>query len=485
MNIHVLLRIFLPGGIISQDSLTQIITLSKKFGFRNIQFGLRQDINIMTERYQMDDLKLFLDVLGLDYEFNTDWSRNIVTSYVANGIFPSESWLTEGTYLDILDTFDYKPKMRINIVDPNQGLVPLFTGNFNFIASKVNNYWHLYLDVPKWFNGITAWPMLIYSEDISKIAHHLETMHNISNSVQFAYNSKSEKTLDKLVEKINELVPGNNRRVEHELKIPFAPLPYYEGVNKIGSKYWLGIYKRGYLFPIEFIEAVSETCYKNNISKIGITPWRSILIKGIKETDWIKWIKLLGKYGINIRHSSLELNWRIPDFDRFAVELKQYLVNEFDRMDIRTYGLTFAIRTKKVDLDAIVMIEKVPATNMFSGKQMAGNFNIYHTKNFEINQKEYVIYAKDISYSSLPRKLQQLTNFYYEQQNLPEITDNTTKQKDKPKHSIHQCKHCYTTYDQQYGDTVNHISPGIPFEKLPNTYRCPVCDASKTDFEVV
>lgn len=233
------------------------------------------------------------------------------------------------------------------------------------------------------------------------------------------------------------------------------------------------------------MEAIVETCYKNNISKIGVTPWRSLLIKGIKEEDWIKRIKLLGKYGINIRHSSLELNWRIPDFDKFAIELKQYLVSEFDRMDIRTYGLTFAIRTKKVDLDAIVVIEKVPAKSMFSGKQMTGNFNIYHTKNFEINQKEFITYAENVSYSSLPRMLQKLTNFYYEQQNLPEVDTAKNKQKEKKSYLIYQCKHCFTTYDQDYGDTVNHIAAGTTFEKLPATYRCPVCDSPKTDFEAL
>ena len=487
MNIHALLRIFTPGGIISHDQLTHVINLSKKFNIRSVQFGLRQDINLLVERHQIDDLKLFLNVLEFDYEFNTDWSRNIVTSYVANGIFPSESWLTEGTYLDILDTFDYKPSMRVNIVDPNQGLVPLFTGHFNFIASKTNNYWHLYLDVPKWFNDVTAWPMLIYSDDISKVAQHLENIHNMSNIVDFAYeNSSPELTLTRLAEKINELVPGNNRRVEQALKIPFAPLPYYEGMNKLGNKYWLGIYKRSYQFPIDFLEAISEICYKDNINKLCITPWRSILIKDIKESAWLKWIKLLGKYSINIRHSSLELNWRLPDFDKSAIEIKQYLVNEFDRKDIRTYGLTFAIRTPKVDLDAIIVIEKLPTRSNFMTKQYMGNFNIYFAKNFEINQKDYVLFAKNITYSSLPQKLQELTSIYYEIQNAPNEEEKLKATPvEKEKELIYRCIHCLTTYNQEYGDETNKIAPGTPFANLPDSFRCPVCDAPKKDFDLL
>lgn len=474
MNTHALLRIFMPGGVFTHDSLTQIISFSRKFGLKNIQFGLRQDVNILVERHLMDDLKLFLNALNFDYEFNTDWSRNIVTSHSANGIFPSESWLTEGTYLDILDTFDFKPKLRINIVDPNQGLVPLFTGHLNFIASKINNYWFLYMELPQWFTGMTSWPLLVYSDDISKVSKNIEAL----------YESNQKLTLNELVEKINQLVPGNNRSIEQELKLPFVTLPYYEGFNKIGNTYWLGIYKRSYQFPIEFIEAISELCYKDNINKICITPWRSILIKDIKEADWLKWIKLLGKYGINIRHSSLELNWRIPDFDNFAIELKQYLVNEFDRNDIRTYGLTFAIRTKKVDLDAVIVIERIPVKSMFRDKKIAGNYNIYHTKNFEVNSKEYIPFAENISYSSIANRLQQLTNYYYEQQSLPsEEEKKSAVKQQKEKQIIYRCKDCLTTYNPEFGDKVNHIAPGTSFKQLPNSYRCPVCDSPISSFE--
>jgi rubredoxin len=476
MNIFILLRIFIPGGIITHDNLVEIVNLAKKFNVRSVQFGLRQDINISVERHYLDNLKLYLDNLNFDYEFNTDWSRNIVTSYVANGIFPSENWLTEGTYLDILDTFDYQPKLRINIVDPNQGLVPLFTGHLNFIASKTNNYWYLKMELPKWFSTVTSWTSLIYSDDISKVAKNIEAI----------YETEATLTLNELVEKINQVIHGNSRRIEQELKLPNVQLPYYEGFNKTGNTYWLGIYKRSYQFPIEFIEAISELCYNNHINKIGITPWRSILIKDIKESDWVKWIKLLGKYGINIRHSSLELNWRIPDFDNFAIDLKQYLVNEFDKHDIRTYGLTFAIRTKKVDLDAIIVIERIPVKSMFKDKKIAGNYNIFHTKNFEANSKEYILFAEDISYSSISSKLQQLTNYYYEQQSLPseeEIKNSLKKMNEKQ--IIHRCKDCLTTYNAEFGDTVNRIAVGTSFEKLPDSYSCPVCDAPISNFELV
>jgi rubredoxin len=197
-------------------------------------------------------------------------------------------------------------------------------------------------------------------------------------------------------------------------------------------------------------------------------------------------VKLLGKFGINMRHSSLELNWRVPDFDSSALELKMYLVSEFDKNDIRTYGLTFAIRTKEVDLDAIIVIEKVPVKSMFKTKHESAVYKIYHSKDFEPNQNEYIPYAEGVSYSALPKVLQQVTNAYYEQQSEPNEAEKLiSANAKKVNHVVYRCKYCFTTYDQEYGDSVNCVPPGTLFKSLTNSFRCSVCDALKEDFEPI
>ena len=477
MSTNVNIRIYIPGGILSHNELIDVVTFAKKFKVRTIQLGLRQDINVLINRYYIDDVKLYLDNLKVDYEFDSRLGRNIVTSYAANGIFASENWLTEGAYLDIIDTFEYKPELRINIVDPNQGLIPLLTGNLNFIASKTNNYWYLHMDLPNWFTEMTEWPGLIYSDDISKVSQTLEDMYNANEKV----------TLNDLFAHINDILHGNNRRTEKKLKLIPHRLPYYEGFNRVGEKYWLGIYKRNYEFPVEFVEAIADLCYQTHLNKVCITPWRSFLIKGIKEKYWQNWVNLLGLHSINIRHSSIEMNWRVPDFDSEALDLKIYLVKEFDKMDIRNYGLTFAIRThEKSDLDAIVVIEKVRTKSMFKTKQSSSNYNIYHTVSFEPNTKNYVTYSKDVPYSSLPQLLQKLTKNFYEYKSQPNEEEEVKQlERKKEKYIIYQCKNCLTTYDQQYGDSINIVDPGTPFSKIPNSFRCPVCDAPKDDFEPI
>jgi rubredoxin len=45
------------------------------------------------------------------------------------------------------------------------------------------------------------------------------------------------------------------------------------------------------------------------------------------------------------------------------------------------------------------------------------------------------------------------------------------------------CSVCGYVYDPAMGDPDNGVKPGTPFEKLPGDWVCPVCGASKDQFE--
>ena len=48
-----------------------------------------------------------------------------------------------------------------------------------------------------------------------------------------------------------------------------------------------------------------------------------------------------------------------------------------------------------------------------------------------------------------------------------------------------QCIVCGYIYDPEAGDPMSGIDPGTPFEDLPDDWVCPVCGASKDQFEKV
>jgi len=49
----------------------------------------------------------------------------------------------------------------------------------------------------------------------------------------------------------------------------------------------------------------------------------------------------------------------------------------------------------------------------------------------------------------------------------------------------YQCSVCGYIYDPEEGDPDGGIKPGMPFEEIPDDWVCPVCGASKDQFEKV
>ena len=49
--------------------------------------------------------------------------------------------------------------------------------------------------------------------------------------------------------------------------------------------------------------------------------------------------------------------------------------------------------------------------------------------------------------------------------------------------SKYVCSVCGYVYDPAAGDPDNGVAPGTAFEDLPDDWSCPVCGASKDQFE--
>ena len=47
----------------------------------------------------------------------------------------------------------------------------------------------------------------------------------------------------------------------------------------------------------------------------------------------------------------------------------------------------------------------------------------------------------------------------------------------------YECTVCGYIYDPAKGDSETGIPPGTAFEDLPENWKCPVCGASKDEFE--
>nr|WP_294899701.1 rubredoxin [uncultured Pedobacter sp.] len=474
-----LIKINLPGGIVYPGDLLEILAIAKVNGVKSVRFGNRQQLIFWVDSLRLEDLAHSFFSADITYEVDTDEYPNIMSSYVTEEILSASNWLREGVYKDILNAFNHQPKLKINIVDHAQNLIPFFTGHLNFVSSEVSNYWFLHIRYPQ-TNEMYSWPALVYSEDIPVISRLLEEKL-LNKSVGEEIKVKGLAFYQEIAKEHG--LAGQN--YQKPLQHTDFQLPYYEGFNRYGqNKLWLGIYRRNEEFALELLEEIAETCVKTRIGQLYTTAWKSIIIKSINPNDRKFWSHLLDKYRLNVRHAANELNWQLEDVCEEALDLKLHLVKHFEEADLRTFGLCFAIKTKpRTGLFGSVIIRKK------NDKAVDGAilYEVLHTKNFNPNNKEFVVFKAINRKEDLAKSLASLCEYYYSLQlnfALPKATENVQQTLDLALHKVHQCKHCKTIFDDKYGDEFNNIKPGIKFNEI-EMYFCPLCEAPKEDFYAI
>ncbi len=468
-----LTRLIVKGGVLSPGELRDIVNMAMDQGLDTISFGSRQDI-IFPDGLQIIDKEK-----AGKYHFvfpNETSGNNIVSSYVSTDVFRNTPWLTGNKFLYVLEQFKEQPELKVNITDPKQQLVPLFTGHINFIASEHEDYWYLYIRLPKW-ERMEVYPVLIYSWDIATIYYEIEKIV-----------SQESCGIDMIFSLVNDALDTNNRTIDKPLHVPFYPFPYYEGMNRLGiDQYWLGLYWRNNLYDLKFLKELCDLCFECKIGKICITPWKSFIVKGIPKDKKLDWEKFLGKNGINVRHSLLELNWHLPVANEWALNLKTFLVRTLDQFDISTYGLTFGISDYNRDghYFTSIVVEKNELPKDLESIKIRDTFNVLHAKNFDPNSREYIVHAQDVDKLELPNILIELSRKYFNLlgSTIVETTTNTTAIKKENKiHDVYQCQDCLTVYNSEYGDLSQGIEKGTLFKNLPETYCCSLCEAPKNNF---
>ena len=478
------IKINFKGGIISPGDLYNILLAAERSGLLYVRFGLRQQLLIDVTIESVKNLTTELDSLGIVYEVNKEEFPNIVSSYPAEEVFITNTWLSEGVYKDIFDLIDYQPRLKINISDSNQSFTPLLTGNINWVASPIGqHYWHLFIRFPK-TNIVYEWRDIIYTNDVAAMSKKLEEV--VLKQAQKFYDN-NEANGDELYQ-LMRAFEFNKKPASGPLNLPSFKLPYYEGLNRYNDKYWLGIYRRDELFSIRFLKEVCQLCLQTKIGQLCSTPWKTIIIKGIEEKNRIDWNYLLDKFQINVRHAANELNFQVDDNSNDALKLKHHLVKYLNDDDTRTFGVCIGIKTKrKSEVFCSILVRRKPLIRF--GK--IGLFHVYDilcAKDFNPNERTGYAFSKDNPKFLLAEQLRRAVLSFYNfhgEKGTPEIilpSKKEAQEKDTGKEIVYQCKNCLTVYDEKAGDPENGIDPGTSFQDLPAGYTCSVCDSPKESF---
>ncbi|MBD0352144.1 MAG: rubredoxin, partial [Flavisolibacter sp.] len=368
-----------------------------------------------------------------------------------------------------------------------QNFIPFFTGHINWISSPSLHFWYLYIRFPR-TQTIFCWPELVYTNDIPTVSKRLEVVI-LSSGTDYFTNKEADGHA--LYQQIKNRWPYVNKPKEQELELRKFALPYYEGFNKEENRWWLGIYRRDELFAVPFLTELCSICTETKIGQLYTTPWKSLIIKGIESRHREAWDYVLGQYRINVRHAANELNWQVEDGDEDGLLVKRHVIRHFDKEDVRTYGLSFAVQTKPTSsLFGSVIIRKQSTKNPHRLKSLE-RFDILYTKDFNPNSSELELFRENVEKEHLGTYLVALCKHYYQRGKpkplLPVTEKNSVAQPAAQLLSkiVYQCKHCLTVYDEQVGDEENGIAAGTSFQDLPSSYNCPLCDADKGDFRAI
>ena len=446
----------------------------------HVNFGLRQQLVMEIPLKHFEEFNELCQSKSIVAYKLKESLPNMMSSYPAAGIFTTDSWLREGVYKDIFDQFNYSHQLKVNICDSQQCFVPFFTGHINWVASSSEHFWHLFVRFPK-TNKVFKWKDLVYTNDLALVSKRIE-QEILNDKFLFYGNENAEgNLLYQRVKLLNAYVtkPGFEEPVIH------FSLPYYEGFNKVNNQLWLGIYRRDELFPVDFLIDVCNICLDTRIGQLYATPWKSIIIKDIDSANRKLWDHVLGKYRINVRHAANELNWQVEDFSEEGLQLKRQVIRHFDKEDVRTYGLCFAVQSKPTSsMFGNVLIRKQQTKNPHRLKSLE-RYEILYKKNFNPNEEEVVVYRAGVEKEHIGIYLVSLCKFFYERSRgesfLP--AHNSMQKEVLPaKRNVYQCRHCFSVYDPSIGDEEQNVAAGTRFENLPASYCCTLCEAPKEEF---
>jgi rubredoxin len=478
------IKINFCGGIISPGELYNILVAVGHAGVLQVKFGLRQQMLIDTIQPAL--LMKELELLGVKYECDADEFPNVVSSYPAEEIFITNTWLSEGVYKDIFDLFDYQSQLKINISDSNQSFTPMLTGNINWVASPTaQHFWHLFIRFPK-TNVVYEWKDMLYTNDLVRMSKLIESLIFLYRE-QFCENEHANG--DSLYHLMKDEI-FITQSVDKPLKLPGFNLPYYEGLNRYNEKSWLGIYRRDELFPVQFLKEVCLLCLETKIGQICSTPWKSLIIKAIEEKNREQWSNLLAKHQVNVRHAANELNFQVEDNCREGIEIKKYLVSNLHNDDIRTFGVCIGIKTrKKSEVFSSILVRQRPLLRI-------GNVNLFNlydilcAKDFNPNERTGFVFSSGNPKFVLAEQLRKAIlayNYFHEKQMEIPIAKPAAKEPDngiKKITYVNQCIHCHTVYDDSVGEPENGIKAGTLFAQLSQDYCCPLCEAGKEAFVI-
>ena len=460
------------GGRIPFSVLRHAAELAMVHGNGCITLGSRQEIILGEIQSQSRDrVRRELGSLLVEHHPRRP---NIVTTRPVAGRAGRTPWLSDGAYESVLSQFMTAPAIPVNLSDPRQGVLPLYTGQINFIASPEPGYWHVS------FNARGQLRPIVLSTAV-----HGDGVPAATFVVQNAIMHDNALDLPELQRTLVENLGGLARELPPSVAVRHDEVRPVEGFEFDAQSdcYTLGIPVLAQPLPGAFLVDLCLAARGLSIATAGLTPWQSLLIHGISSSARADFERLLLRHRVSIHtgawDSACFQDIHTPGAVKAGAELLSALNQNFPHPGGLRIGLTDHCGVIP-DTPIVVRAETPPARWPFRPEP---RFNVYVRENFDRFNPMLISCATGVGAGRMRHVVLDLVERFGAGQaaGVPLATQLLPAPL-RGVALIHQCAECHTEYSEQYGDPLGGIDAGTPFAELPANWNCPTCGATQSKY---
>lgn len=439
-----------------------------------VRLGSRQEIVLgAIPSNSRDRVRRELGVLLVEHHPR---HPNIVTTRPGAGRSGRTPWLSDGAYEAILTQFVTPPALPVNFSDPRQGMLPLHTGQINFVATPEPQFWQVSFNARDLLRPTTL-SMAIHSEGVAAAAFVIQHALLRDNAVDLPdLHSTLEACLGGLTRNI---APGS--------------IPSYEAVRPLigfceddrNDACSLGISALNQPLPGQFLVDLGLAARAESIATAGITPWQSLVIHGIPPRAREHFERLLLRHKVATAVGPWERvcfnDLRSPTATAAGASLLASLNENFPHPGSLRIGLTE--HGAVIPDTPIVVQASVQNTRWPARPQIA--FKVYVRENFERFGGLLIPCGRGIGCARMIGAVEEVIERYGMGQfaGPPVAAPMAASVAPAGRDLRYRCVECHTEYSEHYGDPLGGVEVGTPFEELPDDWQCPTCGAPGSTFK--
>lgn len=391
---------------------------------------------------------------------------NIVTTRMVTGRTHRTPWLSEGAYDHVLETFTTPPAIPVNLVDPRQGYVPLFTGRLHFVATGEAEFWSASFNA-----NARAVPVRLAS------AIHSDDLAAVTRLIQQACVGEGGPDLPQIQSWLEEQL-GNRMRDAGQLDQRHCedcrPLIDFVLDTESGL-YTLGIPAQSRPLPCAFLVDLTVLARQCGLATVHLTPWKSLLLHGISREDRDQVERLLLRHRIGLHPGAWDGvffdDCRTPPARAAACALRERLNTDLPHPGPLRIAM---VEDEYVAPDTAIVVRAHAAVNSPWNRT---RFSVYLRASFDRFHPVLAPFAAGLSAKELPDSVLALIERYASGESQPATAGEAVLPPVSAVAAAYRCADCGNEYNPLYGDPLGKIESGRPFEELPDTWRCPTCDA--------